>query len=195
MFAVCIFVGLFLAQRIGFGAPLLQDYFDGKRVAMDRVLRLLRFGIACGVLVGVAIVIVDALFFAQVAFSVIETFRPALWKGFLASFYGGICEEILLRLFLMTTLAWLLLKIWQSEWSIWLAIIVTAIVFGLGHLPLTATLITLTPVVVTRALVLNGIAGIVFGWLYWKKGLETAMVAHFSTDIVLHVVVMAFLPQ
>ncbi len=41
---------------------------------------------------------------------------------------------------------------------------------------------------VTRASVLNGIPGLAFGWLYWKRGLESAMVAHFSADILLHVI-------
>ena len=42
---------------------------------------------------------------------------------------------------------------------------------------------------IVRALVLNGIGGIVFGWLYWKRGLLAAVLAHFSADVVLHVVV------
>jgi membrane protease YdiL (CAAX protease family) len=37
---------------------------------------------------------------------------------------------------------------------------------------------------------LNAIWGIVFWYLYWKKGLESSMIAHFSADIMLHV----FLP-
>ena len=45
----------------------------------------------------------------------------------------------------------------------------------------------MTPLLIARALVLNGIGGIVFGWLYWKRGLLAAMLAHFSADIVLHV--------
>jgi membrane protease YdiL (CAAX protease family) len=36
--------------------------------------------------------------------------------------------------------------------------------------------------------VLNGLAGLVFGWFYWTFGLEAAMVSHFSGDIVLHVI-------
>jgi membrane protease YdiL (CAAX protease family) len=43
--------------------------------------------------------------------------------------------------------------------------------------------------VVTRALLLNGIAGLAFGWLYWKRGLEMAMIAHFTGDFILLVVV------
>lgn len=30
---------------------------------------------------------------------------------------------------------------------------------------------------------------VIYGWLYWKKGLESAMIAHFSTDIVLHMLI------
>ncbi len=191
--AFCIFIGLLLGRKIGMGAPLLEDYFGGVPIAADRVRRLLEIGAATGAIVGVTLVLIDVLFFARVALALTATFKPAWWKGFLASFYGGICEEILLRLFLMTTLSWLFLKIRASAGSIWTANVVTSIVFGLGHLPLTASLIALTPAVVARALILNGIAGVAFGWLYWKKGLETAMVAHFTTDIVLHVIVVFFL--
>ena len=62
-----------------------------------------------------------------------------------------------------------------------------AVLFGLGHLPATAAMVPLTTLVVARALVLNGLAGVVFGWLYWRRDLLAAMVAHFSADIVLHV--------
>ncbi|MDD3715217.1 MAG: CPBP family intramembrane metalloprotease, partial [Atribacterota bacterium] len=31
------------------------------------------------------------------------------------------------------------------------------------------------------------VAGLAFGWLYWTRGLESSMIAHFSADIVLHV--------
>lgn len=38
----------------------------------------------------------------------------------------------------------------------------------------------------TRAIVLNGLAGVVFGWLFWQFGLVAAMVSHFTTDVVIH---------
>ena len=38
--------------------------------------------------------------------------------------------------------------------------ILAAILFGLGHLPATAAIMTITPLVVVRALVLNGFLGI-----------------------------------
>jgi membrane protease YdiL (CAAX protease family) len=42
-------------------------------------------------------------------------------------------------------------------------------------------------VVVGRTILVNAAAGLVFGWLYWRRGLEVAMLAHFSADLVLHV--------
>jgi membrane protease YdiL (CAAX protease family) len=51
----------------------------------------------------------------------------------------------------------------------------------------------ITPEVVLLALALNGIAAVSFGYLYWKRGLEAAMIAHFCADFVLYVVGPAFL--
>jgi hypothetical protein len=42
-----------------------------------------------------------------------------------------------------------------------------------------------------RIVVLNMLAGTVFGALYWKLGLEHAMVAHFCADLLLHVAMPA----
>jgi len=48
----------------------------------------------------------------------------------------------------------------------WTATVITARLFGAGHLPTTAAFLPLTLLVIGRALLLNGMAGIVFGWLY-----------------------------
>ncbi len=51
----------------------------------------------------------------------------------------------------------------------------------------------ITPLVVSVALSLNGIAAVVFGILYRKRGLEAAMIAHFSANFVIYVCGPAFL--
>jgi membrane protease YdiL (CAAX protease family) len=71
---------------------------------------------------------------------------------------------------------------------LWIANILAAIVFGLGHLPAASLILPLTTLVVIRIILLNSIGGIIFGWLYQTRGLESAMLTHFSTDIVLHVI-------
>ena len=94
----------------------------------------------------------------------------------------------------MSLFVWLFSKIkrtvngYATDLGVWSAIVLVSVIFGLGHLPMTARFIELTPIVIARAIILNGIGGIVFGWLYWKKGLESAMVSHYSADITIHVV-------
>ncbi|MDB4228189.1 CPBP family glutamic-type intramembrane protease [Flavobacteriaceae bacterium] len=31
----------------------------------------------------------------------------------------------------------------------------------------------------------NSVGGIIFGWIYWKKGLESAMIAHIFAHILM----------
>ena len=104
-----------------------------------------------------------------------------------------------MRFFLLTLLAWLGSKISHTvegkptAMVMWIAIVIAGLVFGIAHLPTAAAMgIQLTPLYIIRTLMLNS-GGIVYGWLYWKHGLESAMLAHFSTDIVVHVIsVIAF---
>lgn len=99
-----------------------------------------------------------------------------------------------MRLGLFSLLAWLLAKIIHTPEGLptagvlWGVNFTVAVLFGLGHLPATAALVPLTPLMIIRALLLNGLAGLVYGYLYWKYGLEAAMLAHFTSDIVLHVI-------
>ncbi|NTW12651.1 MAG: CPBP family intramembrane metalloprotease [Anaerolineales bacterium] len=201
MFGILTALGLFFANRIGLGAPILEARLRGESVA-DRVRAILPLSIIIGVVASLLIIGLDAFVFQpallrELGDSVntlnLQTAQPPAWQGLLASFYGGISEEVMLRLFVMSLLAWLgsfISKTTEGKPTsavFWIANILAAVLFGLGHLPATAMLIPLTPLVITRAIVLNGLAGVAFGWLYWKRGLESAIVAHFSADIVLHV--------
>jgi membrane protease YdiL (CAAX protease family) len=126
----------------------------------------------------------------------LQSGQPAAWEGLLASFYGGINEESLLRLFMMSVLAWLGKFISHTADGrptiavLWIANVLAAILFGLGHLPATSQLLPLTPLVITRAIILNGLMGVAFGYLYMTRGLVSAMVSHFSDDLVLHVLLV-----
>ena len=45
-----------------------------------------------------------------------------------------------------------------------------------------------SPIVIARTLLLNLLPGILFGFVYWRWGLEYAILSHFWADIVLHVI-------
>lgn len=201
LFGILIFIGMILMKRIGLSTPILDSITRGES-ASDALRAVLPISIALGVIASLLILGLDLYVFQPALLRELgnsanglnlQTSQPAAWKGFLASFYGGIVEEVLLRLFVMSLLAWLGSFISKTSEGkpnsivFWFANIVAAILFGLGHLPATATIVPLTPLVITRAIALNGIGGIAFGYLYWKRGLESAMIAHFSADIVLHV--------
>ena len=201
LFAFAIFIGLFLAKKVGFSLPVLEGWLEGREVK-SYLKSILGISIGLGILAGILIIGLDYLFsFAGVTINVTQAgqINPPAWQGFLSSFYGGINEEILLRLFVMTLLVWIFFKIQTffknsekeqnpAKIVVWLAIILAAFMFGVGHLPTVMALTALTPLVIVRTIVLNGVGGIIFGWLYWRKGLESAMISHFSADIVLHVI-------
>jgi membrane protease YdiL (CAAX protease family) len=116
----------------------------------------------------------------------------AFWKRLLAGVvYGGVTEELLTRLFLVSLLAWGLGFVWKAPSGLpaagafVVAIVLAALLFGALHLPATAAIAPLSLMLVTRALLLNGIAGVVFGFLFWRYGLEAAMFAHASAHLVL----------
>lgn len=195
IFVFAILIGLLLAEKVGLGLPILEGWLEGREVK-DYLKSIVGISVGLGILAGALIVGLDYLFaMAGSTLNVASQINPPVWQGFLASFYGGINEEILLRLFLMTLLVWIFFKIKKTsdgkptKVGVWLAILLAAIIFGVGHLPTAAAVTTLTPAVIARVIILNAVGGIIFGWLYWRKGLESAMISHFSADIVLHVII------
>jgi membrane protease YdiL (CAAX protease family) len=187
-------IGLRLGQALRLDTPFARAFvYRLKPPTLSK--RAINFALTSGILGGfiiLGLVFVFQPFMPQTAQS--TTLNIALWKRVLACFYGGITEELLLRLFLMTLIAWVFWKMGlrgekqPSPLAFWLAIALSALLFGVAHLPAAATLWSLTPIVIIRTLVLNSLIGIAFGFLYWQWGLEYAMLSHFCADIVLHII-------
>lgn len=191
LLALIIVIGLTLSERVGLRMPLIRAWALREPVSDARTIILP--GLLLGAAVGAVLIALDALFFLPgLPDALNSVFEIALWKRLLAGvMYGGITEELLMRLFLVSLAAWLLGKFWRTpdgmptRGALWTAILLVAILFGLGHLPITAAITPLTPMVIARALVLNGVAGIAFGYLYWRHGLEAAMLGHMSAHLVM----------
>jgi len=194
--------GLAIAGRIGLGLPFLESWLAGKP-DWARLRRFVWPAVISGVFAGIAAEVLEKGVFAprlSAEFRQLGLKEPHLavprWAGFLASFEGGVTEEILLRLFVLSLLAWIGRFLNRTPegrpglGALWVANVFAAVLFGLGHLPAThaATGLPVDALVTTRAIALNGLLGLTFGWLYWTFGLEAAMVSHFSGDIVLHVI-------
>lgn len=81
----------------------------------------------------------------------------------------------------MSLFIWLLSLLFKNKpnWIYWLGILLAALLFGLGHLPVVLSSIEEPSLTTLLYIVLgNMVGGSIFGWLYWKKGLESAMIAH-----------------
>jgi membrane protease YdiL (CAAX protease family) len=63
--------------------------------------------------------------------------------------------------------------------------VAAALLFGAGHLPL-AMQFGGGAAVITYTVLANAVAGLTFGWLFYRRGLEQAIVAHAWADVVLH---------
>ncbi len=192
--SLIVAIGLFFAHRVGLGAPILEQWLNHERVE-GQLRAILLPAVGLGVSGAAAVLALDRLVFVPLLpgfTSVIS--QVSGWQGFLASFYGGILEELEMRLLLVSAIAWLLGRISHtavglpSRGAFSLSIVIVAILFGLGHLPATSLTVAITPPVVLRAVLLNGILGVVFGSMYWKRGLEAAMLCHFSADLIVHLV-------
>ncbi len=192
-------VGLVLASKTGLGAPILKGYLAGEQVGARFRSQVLP-SVLLAFLATLAVTALDRWFFLPrlPGFSS-SISQISAWKGILASLYGGITEEILTRLFFLTLLAWILTRFSHghdgkpSATAMWLAIVGSAVLFGLGHLPATLASTPFSIIVLLRAVLLNGIYGTLFGYLYWKRGLESSMLSHATSDLLVHVVLPALM--
>jgi len=105
--------------------------------------------------------------------------------------YGGIVEEIMMRLFLMSLLAWLGWKVFFRKQEkppllvIAAANVIAALLFAAGHLPATVMIFgSLTPLILVRCFLLNGGFGLFFGWLYRRYGIQYAILGHMMAHMV-----------
>jgi len=186
-------LGLRMGRRVGLGSPLMQAWLGRAAPPGIHTLKPLQ-AIGLGVLAATLVIggslMLDPLL-PEPLHPIADpgTGRTVL-NGLLASFYGGIAEELLARLFVMTLVVWLLSAFGRRRprpAMFWAAIVVAGLLFGAAHLPAAVELWGLSPIVVFRTIVLNALAALAFGWLYWRRGIEMAMLGHFSADIVLHV--------
>ena len=194
IFAIATGVGLWAAHSIGLGAPYIEAALAGSGPA-QALIPMLQVAIIFGLLAGAILLIADYFFLPYWPEALRDIARKTtLLENFAASFYGGINEEILVRLLGLSAFAWLLSRIWHTSAGLptstifWISNVVLAILFGIGHLPALKNLLgKIPPLMLARSLLLNFPVGLMCGWLFWTYGIEAAIVAHFSADIVYHV--------
>jgi len=175
-------LGLWLGQPIGLGAPLLTGLLLGRRGSAQQPL---------GLGVGAVLLTLRILTAPLMPPELPAPGHRGVLGGLAVSIGAAVGEEVWLRLGVMSVLAWLLLRASRlpklEPRVAWTAILLAALLFGLMHLPQLAAAGAATPVSVSGTIVGNTVVGSLCGWLYWRRSLIAAILAHFSVDFVLHV--------
>jgi membrane protease YdiL (CAAX protease family) len=193
LLAASVALGLATAPKVGF-VSLLVDRISGGAPVGRQLGRQAPLAIGLGLGTGGALLLLDAVLLPMSGVDA-EAFKGAaldpIRQLLLGLFYGGITEELLMRWGLMSLFAWLGSRLpgWRTSSGrpnagvVWSAILVTALLFGIGHLPALAAAVPLTPVLVMRTIALNALGALVFGWLFWRRSLEAAMLSHASVHV------------
>lgn len=191
LLALAVFVGVWLSPKVNLSAPAFEALARG-----TSFIEALKPQIIPGVIAGLIAAVVIVL-----SWAFLRPFMPVEFVTRAEAFnrlvplptrllYGGITEELLLRWGLLTLLVWAAWRIFQRRRRqpgavcFMGAILISSIVFGLGHLPVAVAIGgQLTLPVVVYVITANSVFGLMAGYLYWRKGLEAAITAHMIAHV------------
>lgn len=183
-------IGIILSNKIG-----LWKKFEINKKAIIGV-------IVISILGGLGLSVVDRYIFGSFINPVLHSYdnKPTFEYIVSAFTYGGVFEEILMRLFLMSLFSWIIAKIfYRKEKEIPTKVfaisnIITALLFAAVHIPATIkTFGYIDGLLLFRCFLMNGAFGIAFGWLYRKYGIGYSMLAHFGAHLISKVIWLLFI--
>lgn len=169
-------LGIIFSKKVG----LLKPFKFNKKICIKAML--------IGFIGGMIIMLLDYFVFMPLIPQISLT-KPTLLYMLMAFSYGGVIEEVMMRLFLMSLFSFILWKIFDrknpiSDKFFIISNILCALLFAAGHLPATILLVgKLTPAIVIRCFIGNGVLGYFFGELYRKHGIHYAKIAHILAHV------------
>ena len=185
---ICTFFGYVIAEKVGLMKPLK---FEKNPLIITAIWAVIGGVVIFGLdmLFPLFITQPEALYMEDATATLLT---PLAWVA--ALLYGGIVEELMLRLFMMSLVALIVWKLFFKKHErenvpvvvFVIANVLAAFLFGVGHLPgLFASFEGITAGFVIRTILLNMIGGVIFGELYRKYGLQYAIIAHAGFHVVI----------
>ncbi len=183
MLIIAIASGIFIFDKLNFRLPVAESILN--RAQGLNIFNILKYAVLGGIIAGILIILVAesySSFLPKELSELNNDVKPGILMRLL---YGGFTEEILMRFGLMTVIVWLISLIFgKIGLTYWLGIVLSAVIFGFGHFPAVFQSIENPSFLLLSYIIAgNSVGGIIFGWLYWKKGLESAMIAHIFAHI------------
>ena len=186
--AAAVWLGVILGTQVGLGTPLLTAAMQGR--TPWRGIRFLSLPGVAGGIIGAAWLVTLAMLWPE-SLSVIDPVYNLPWLSKIL--YGGITAELLMRFGMQSLVMWLLWKVSGDGkklpgWKLgWMAVILTAMldaaipVYFASVLAHGMAITALVPLAVCEMAY-----GLLAGVLFWRYGLESAMLAHVLTYLLSH---------
>jgi len=188
---IALVIGFFTAHKVGLKSVVIHP--NAREKTKSEWIKGVKLAIILGSIAAVVLRGFDYLLLPFLPDGIKELIHPYNAIEFLAALlYGGVVEELLLRFGFMSLLVLVLWKLFDrksekpANWVFILAIFVSTLLFALGHYSATANVTEMTGFIWFRMILLNGFAGVFFGWIYWKQNLELAMLAHMFAHITMN---------
>jgi hypothetical protein len=176
------FLGGWAAPKLGLTAPVLEALI-ARRDPLPALARTIGPALLGAALVAAVLLLYG--FWSEAVLPTDDTGQVTALQQFkvpliTSMLYGGLSEEVLSRWGLMAALALGAVRLGlRQDRAIWTGNALAALIFAAGHIPLLIMVMPSPPVwMIGAVLIGNIIPGLIFGWLFWRRGLEAAMLAH-----------------
>lgn len=184
---IAVIAGTLAAHATGFDAPVITAIVTGEAFVSTLgtiIVPALLGGVAASLVLSlynmIQVNVIPQIYLAD------STRMPVLTR----LFYGGVTEELLMRWGTMSIITWLLWRLsggsdsGPSGAAVCVAIVLSALVFGVSHLPAAVSSGIRQRPMLMLVVTGNALAATIFGWIFWQHGIESAIVAHFATHLI-----------
>lgn len=199
LLAVWISIGTALAPKMR-----LRSHLVARAWSVPFPEGTIRRDLIMGLTVGAGVAIVHAILFRALLGALLppgtpasEATPPIELRGVVVGvFNDALTGELILRWGVMSLLAWLLWRFLQRTpappraWVMWSAIVLSTAIFVGGSLLFFPTDKQMVPVLAIASGIPFVVDHVVFGWLFWRRSLESVMAAHAMYAIVVAAVAL-----
>jgi hypothetical protein len=110
--------------------------------------------------------------------------EPA-WRPWALGLESSILEEVTFRLAAMGVIAWLIGRAFGKPRAAFrAALVASTLLFGLAHIPAWLAVTRGSTALIGGVLLLNGVGGLLLGWIFWRWGLAYPLLCHLAGDVV-----------
>lgn len=186
--ALAVAVGVLFAPRVGLAAPILTSWVAG-RSPREALRRVWLPGVSGGV-AGAAWLVTLAIVWPESVKAAEPLYTMPLAAKLL---YGSVTNELLVRWGMLSCVFW---GVWRlsgrrdappSTALGWTAIVLCSLLWAATHWLLAWLLLGPLPVLLLLHVLLGKVVyGLMAGFLFWRYGLEAAILAHLLTYLMSH---------